>query len=192
MISAKMLGMLAVAFVAGAFFASPVPQAIAAVIATDVQCAGCVGTADLAGNAVTSTKIKDGEVKTEDIAAGAIGTVRLKDNDVKAQDLAPDSVGASELQGVTKLIFAQCTISSSNPLPAGGISAGWVCAALGALENDSAVGTVDGGDSRCFEVTRVQPGYLGSTDSVIIDIHNVCSTPQTPGTLNIGVIVFHK
>ena len=46
------------AFVAGAsIFASPVPQAIAAVIATDVQCTGCVGANDIATSAVTTTKL---------------------------------------------------------------------------------------------------------------------------------------
>jgi len=85
------------AFAAGGFVMSPVPQAIAAVIATDVQCTGCIGTADLAGNAVTSAKIKDGEIKTDDIAASAVGSLRIKDNDVKAQDIAPNGVGTSEI-----------------------------------------------------------------------------------------------
>ena len=97
MINAKMLGMLAAAFVAGSFFASPELRAYASTIANDVICTGCVGTADLAGNAVTSAKIKDGEVKSEDIALSAIGSARIKDNDVKAQDIAPSAVGTSEI-----------------------------------------------------------------------------------------------
>lgn len=76
MISVRIATIIALgAFAAGGFVMSPVPQAIAAVIATDVQCTGCVGTADLGGNAVTSAKLKDGEVKTEDIAASAIGSM---------------------------------------------------------------------------------------------------------------------
>lgn len=85
MISIKYTLIIAVgAFVAGSFFASPLPEAIAVIIATDVQCTGCVGTSDLATNGVTSLKIKDGEVKTDDIALSAIGSTRIKDNDVKA------------------------------------------------------------------------------------------------------------
>ena len=71
-------------------------QAIAAVIATDVQCAGCVGTSDLAGNAVTAAKIKD--------------------NEVKAAEIATDAVGAAELQGVTKLLFGQCVPTNAQIL----------------------------------------------------------------------------
>src|ERR1044071_1599412 len=88
MISLKMGLAMAAMFAAGSFLAPPVQQAIAAVIATDVQCTGCVGTSDISGNAITAAKIKDGEVK--------------------AADIATDAVGAAEIQGVTKLLFGQC------------------------------------------------------------------------------------
>src|SRR5919204_471918 len=94
MISIKVASIMAIAgFAAGSFFAPPVQQAIAAVIATDVQCTGCVGTPDLAGNAVTAAKVKDGEIK--------------------AAEIATDAVGAAELQGVTKLLFGQCVLSDT-------------------------------------------------------------------------------
>ena len=54
MISLKVGIIMAAMFAAGAFLAPPVQQAIAAVIATDVQCTGCVGTSDVAGNAITA------------------------------------------------------------------------------------------------------------------------------------------
>ncbi len=61
MISTKIASIIAIAaFAAGSLFSPPVQQAIAAVIATDVQCTGCVGTSDVAGNAITAAKIKDG------------------------------------------------------------------------------------------------------------------------------------
>src|SRR5574338_302778 len=105
MTSVKIASILAVAaFAAGSFLASPVQQAIAAVIATDVQCTGCIGTSDVAGSTVTSAKIKDGEVK--------------------AADIATDAVGAAEIQGVTKLLFGQCAPTSSEattPVTAGGL-----------------------------------------------------------------------
>lgn len=93
----KLWGLLAVAFVAGTFLASPELRAYASTIANDVICNGCVGTADLAGNAITSAKIKDGEVRTDDIAAGAVGSLRIKDNDVKTQDIAPGAVTKAKL-----------------------------------------------------------------------------------------------
>ena len=80
MISTRITAIIAVvAFAAGGFVMSPVPQAIAAVIATDVQCTGCVGTADLAGNAVTSAKIAGSAVQSSDI----------KDKGIAAIDIAP-------------------------------------------------------------------------------------------------------
>src|SRR5215510_14055412 len=96
----KVLGMLIAAFVAGAsIFASPVPQAIAAVIATDVQCTGCVGASDIASSAVTTTKL----------ASNSVNGGKISDGTISAADLGADSVGASELKGVSKLIFAQCS-----------------------------------------------------------------------------------
>src|SRR5574338_587180 len=102
MISTKLASIIAIAaFAGGSLFAPPVQQAIAAVIATDVQCTGCVGSSDLAGNAVTAAKIKDGEVKAAEIAANAVGS----------SEIAADAVGANEIQGVTKLMFQKYVLN---------------------------------------------------------------------------------
>jgi|GEM_PF-2510756 hypothetical protein len=93
----KLLGLIAVAFAAGAFFTSPVPQAIAAVIATDVQCTGCVGTSDLAGNAVTAAKIKDGEVKTADIGSSAVTSAKIASGGVGNTDIASNAVTGDKI-----------------------------------------------------------------------------------------------
>ena len=153
MVSPRIATFIAIAaFAAGGFVMSPVPQAIAAVIATDVQCTGCVGTADLAGNAITSAKIKDGEVKTDDIAVSAVGSARIKDNDVKAQDLAPDSVGGSELQGVSKLIFVDCSISDTNSYNTNQGNARH-CTAAGAYYDDRAV--VSNNGNLCYVMESI-------------------------------------
>src|SRR6185503_8151633 len=91
-----------VGFVAGgSIFASPVPQAIAAIVATDVQCTGCVGVNDLASSAVTTTKL----------ASNSVNGGKITDGTISAADLGADSVGASEIKGVNKLIFASCTLT---------------------------------------------------------------------------------
>ena len=195
MISVRIATIIAVAaFAAGGFAMSPVPQAIAAVIATDVQCTGCVGTADLTGNAVTSVKIKDGEVKTDDIAVSAVGSARIKDNDVKAQDLAPDSVGGSELQGVAKLLFAQCNTSDVVGLPA--LDGGFIitrCSVSGADTDDSVIATLNGGTSDfCFDAGRA---YVESSNVVAVMIRDYCETPDPiKYTTNkpLSVVVFDK
>jgi len=195
MISVKYASIFAVAaFAAGSFLAPPVQQAIAAVIATDVQCTGCVGTTDLAGNGVTSAKIKDGEVTTNDIAVSAIGSARIKDNDVKAQDIATDAVGAAELQGVTKLIFAQCETSSiigQKALEGGLIIAR--CTVNGADTDDSVLASMGGGFTDfCFDTGRA---YVESSNTVAVWLRDHCETPD-PITYNtnnpVSIIVYDK
>jgi hypothetical protein len=95
MISPKIFGIgIVAAFVAGTFLAPPVQQAIAAVIATDVQCTGCVGTADIGGNAITAAKIKDSEVKTADIAGGAVNSAKIADGTVSYGDVSRSLIAA--------------------------------------------------------------------------------------------------
>src|SRR4026209_2465491 len=98
MISVKIASIIAVAaFAVGGFILSPVPQAIAAVIATDVQCTGCVGTTDIAGNGVTAAKIKDGEVKTAEIGTGAVTNGKIANNSVGTLKIIDESVAAVDI-----------------------------------------------------------------------------------------------
>ena len=97
MISVKTSLFLLATFIAGAFVASPVPQAIAAIIATDVQCTGCVGTADMAGNAVTSLKIKDGEVKSADLASNVVTSAKIASNTVQSSDIRDGTIEAVDI-----------------------------------------------------------------------------------------------
>jgi hypothetical protein len=170
MINAKMVGLLVAAFVAGSFFASPVPAAIAAVIATDVQCTGCVGTADLAGNAITAAKIKD--------------------NEVKAAEIATDAVGAAEIQGVTKLLFGQCvptTTQKTMTVPVGQ-ALEVTCNITGVDGDDSFSATLDHSQI-CFEASS----GLASTDKISVFVKNDCSVPASMGSnASIAVIVFDK
>lgn len=170
MISVKYASIIAVAaFAAGAFSASPVPQAIAAVIATDVQCNGCVGTSDLAGNAVTAAKIKDGEVK--------------------AAEIATDAVGAAELAGVTKLLFGECTITSNAQIIGGGVTAP-ACAISGVDPDDRAIAILNHstGSSICLNILAANP----DAGEVFVQIKNGCTNPVTPGTVKIGIMVYDK
>jgi len=172
MISLKYAIVMAVgAFAAGSFFAPPVQQAIAAVIATDVQCAGCVGTSDLAGNAVTAAKVKDGEIK--------------------AAEIATDAVGAAELQGVTKLLFGECTITSNTLKDSGGVIDSF-CAISGVDSDDRAIAiknSVTGATAdRCFDIVLAQP----VTNQVNLVIVNQCGFQSTLGTAKIGIMVYDK
>lgn len=182
MISVKYASIIAVAaFVAGSFFASPELRAYASTIANDVICNGCVGTSDLAGNAVTAAKIKDGEVKAAEIAANAVGS----------NEISTDAVGASELAGVTKLLFGQCAADSSEgtAMIQPDIQALQVgCTISGVDADDSAIAVRNGGNF-CFEVRAA----FASPNLVIVQLINACSTSQQLGTgAEFGVIVFDK
>jgi len=169
MISVKYALIMAVgAFAAGSFFASPLPEAIASTIANDVICSGCVGTSDLAGNAVTAAKIKDGEVKAAEIATNAVGS----------SEIAANAVGASEIQGVTKLIFQKCVLSEAQRSTSigPGTGLGITCFLPGAASGDSAIVSLYS-PVECFAVTSVQPG----TDTIEVDFVNSCNQIANAG-----------
>jgi hypothetical protein len=170
MVSAKIASIIAVAaFATGTFFTSPVQEALAAVIATDVQCTGCVGSSDLAGNAVTAAKIKDGEVK--------------------AAEIATDAVGAAELAGVTKLLFGECAITSNAQIIGGGVTSP-SCAISGVDPDDRAIAILNHSDSGfiCLNISAANP----DVGEVFVIIKNGCTNPVTPGTVKIGIMVYDK
>src|SRR5215510_9372617 len=166
---------IAIAFAAGAFISSPELRAYAA-------------------NTVFSSDIVDGEVKTADLASSAVTTSKLASNSVNggkvadqslsAADLGPDSVGASEMKGVTKLIFAQCTLPSTNNVPPGGF-AEISCSVPGADSDDFAIAQSND-ENVCISVTKASPG----TNIVTLYALNEC--PGTGGLngTQLGLIVW--
>jgi|GEM_PF-807333 len=193
MISTRIAIVIAVgAFAAGSFFAPPVQQAIAAVIATDVQCTGCVGTTDIAGNGVTAAKIKDGEVKTAEIGTGAVtngkiannsvGTLKIIDESVAAVDIGPDAVGASEIMGVSKLLFVGCKLTDNTSR---GTNQGnnAYCSAPGAYYDDRVIVTNNGNFCYVMEAIATQ-------DNVTVHYTNICSSLSPLGTVDVSIIVF--
>jgi len=168
--TSKWLAIVAVALVTGSFLASPELRAYASTIANDVICNGCVGTTDLAGNSVTAAKIKDAEVKAAEIAA--------------------DAVGASEIQGVTKLIFAQCsptaTQKSATTPPQTGFAV--QCSVSGSDSDDSASATLND-TSHCFRVASADP----ANNLVNVTVKNECTFNASLGALSsIALIVYDK
>jgi len=78
-------------------FADGVDDAGAAGPASDVVCAQCVGTTDIATSAVTAALIATDAVGAAEIVAGAVGSAEVLDNSLTAADLAASSVTNSEL-----------------------------------------------------------------------------------------------
>lgn len=170
MINAKMAGLMAAVFVAGSFVSSPELRAYAA-------------------NTVFSSDIVDGEVKTPDLANNAVTAAKIKDGEVKAAEIATDAVGASEIQGVTKLIFAQCRANNSvanTPVDAGKQIA--VPCSIGGVDiDDSAVVTMNTGVV-CFDIMKSEVNISG----VLIILENECGTTVSLSNAQFGVIVYDK
>jgi hypothetical protein len=171
MISMKIGAVIAAAFIAGAFVASPELRAYAA-------------------NTIASGDIIDGQVKTADLANSAVTAAKVKDGEIKAAEIAADAVGASELQGVTKLLFGQCVVSSSegssNIMPGNGILI--ICSINGVDSDDTAVAMINGVGS-CFEARQAST----SSNQVAVVAVNECTTTQQIGTGKIvGIMVFDK
>ncbi len=160
MINAKIAAMLVAAFAVGSFVASPELRAYA--VAT-------IGSADIIDESIRSVDIMNGEVKKADIGA--------------------DAVGGSEIAGVTKLLFGQCTPSESESSVSVGFRALVLvtCSVKGAEYKDSAIVTYNGG-SACFDVARA----LAGPDFVGVFLRNNCEFKESLGPGNIGIIVFDK
>jgi hypothetical protein len=87
--TSKWLAIVAVAFVAGSFIASPELRAFAANTVRSIDIVdGEVKTADLGNNAVTSPKIKDGEVKMAELGSNSVNSAKIKDGSVAYADLS--------------------------------------------------------------------------------------------------------
>ena len=159
----KIVGIVAAAFVAGSFVASPELRAFAA-------------------NTVGSADIIDGSIQSIDIGTGQ----------VKAADIGTDAVSADELKGVTKLLFGQCVLSDAvkmAPVTAGGFLQP-TCNISGVDTDDSAIATLNGSPSNCFIVAHTQQG--NGIVIVQIRNNCSITTSIGASTAPIGIIVFDK
>lgn len=64
--------------------------------AADVVCSGCVGTSDLAANAVTSGRIADGGVRVQDLANGAVTNSKIATSAVNSSKIKDGTVGKAD------------------------------------------------------------------------------------------------
>jgi hypothetical protein len=171
MISIKIGAVIVAAFIAGAFVASPEFRAYAA-------------------NTVSSIDIIDGQVKTADLAANAVTAAKVKDGEIKAAEIATDAVGAAELQGVTKLLFAQCKPTNSKDLVIGNqVVLEMSCSVSGADTDDTVMATLNT-DNACLSAAQA---WVHSSGMVKVGVKNDCTFASTwPSGTTIAVIVYDK
>jgi hypothetical protein len=76
---------------------APKQLAEATAAATDLVCNGCVGTTDIASNAVTTGKIANGQVKAPDIATDAVTAAEIGSSQVGNSEIADDAVTSAKI-----------------------------------------------------------------------------------------------
>jgi hypothetical protein len=145
---------------------------------------GAVGTTKLGANAVRTSNVGNDAITNSKIINNAVTTSKILDGEVGAADIGDDAVGAGELQGVTKLIFAECTYSFISEVNPGSVQTE-SCSVTGVDSDDNVVATLkDSVD--CFVLEKVST----STDMVNVHLINVCSAAAIPGTFPVSIIAY--
>src|SRR5437867_6624628 len=198
MIGLKIGGIIVAAFIAGAFVASPELRAYAAntVYSTDIVdgevknpdiAAGAVTNSKIAGNSISNTKIQNNAITLPKIAANSVDGSKILDNSITAADIGPDAVRASELAGVSRLIFgAPCTITFL--ANSGGIGP-FDCPAPGAKIGDHVVATLQS-DWVCGDTPLLHSARVVNNDKATLAI--VWNTSCGPDTVEASVIVYQN
>ncbi|HEX9319291.1 MAG TPA: hypothetical protein VF884_10175 [Nitrososphaeraceae archaeon] len=165
-----------------------------------------IGTSNIANNAVTSPKIRDGEVKTPDIANNAVDTSKISNGAVETNDLADDAVTSQKiddgsitiadlspgivntetekLKAVSQIIFNSCSIDFPS-IPAQQISFAF-CPVIGAKTGDKVIVTSQ--DEASGLVT--QSASVNATDLVRISVRNPNFIATDPPKISWAMIIF--
>ena len=120
--------------------------------ATDLNCAQCVGPADIAVDAVNSAKIDDGSIKTIDLSANSVTTANIAKSAVTAAKLSPgirEQLDGAIAQIQFEFVLTQAVTASSAACPVDkfAVSASCSCSSNGGANNYGVlVGCATAGD----------------------------------------------
>jgi hypothetical protein len=165
-----------------------------------------IGTGNIANNAITSPKIRNGEVKTQDIANNAITTSKISNGAVESSDLATDAITSEKIEDgsiisadlspgiinteteklktVSEIIFNSCSIDFSS-IPAQQVAYAF-CPVIGAKIGDKVI--VTNQDVASGLVT--QSASVNATDLVRIAIRNLNFQAADPPKISWAMIIF--
>jgi hypothetical protein len=165
-----------------------------------------IGTSNIANNAITSPKIRDGGVKTPDISNNAITTSKISNGAVEAKDLATDAVNSEKiedgsitaadlspgiistetekLKSVSEIIFNACSIDFPS-IPAQQVTFAF-CPVIGAKIGDKVIVTNQDDASGLL----TQSASVNATDLVRIAIRNPNFYAADPPKISWAMIVF--
>jgi hypothetical protein len=88
---------ISVGYILALAILAPEQLAEATAAATDLVCDKCVGTTDIADNAVTTGKIANGQVKAPDIATDAVTAAEIGSSQVGNSEIADDAVTSAKI-----------------------------------------------------------------------------------------------
>ncbi len=130
-----------------------------------LDCNGCVDSDDIGSN----------QVKSLQISAGAVGT----------SEIAENAVTGSEIDGISKLFFGECTATFTNVISGASTSAG--CPLNGFNSGDNIIVLDNPSIANCFVV-----GGVGTAlDNLpVILANNLCGSDVVSQTVTYSVIVF--
>jgi hypothetical protein len=172
------LGVVAFASLAiGAFAASAELRAFAA---------ATISSADIVDESLLSVDVKNGEIKGPDLAGNSVTSGKIKDGEVKVNDIGADSIGASELIGVTRLLFAECQFED-NVSRAPGEWYDASCAVPGTTAGDRVV-VSRSTDFNCYDIN----GAYTTDGFVHVKGRNDCDHSAALGKTWFSIIVFAK
>lgn len=184
-----------VAACAAAFSAAGLAQS-----ATDVTCTGCVGETDLASQAVTTTKIKDGTIKAADIQNGSVTSDKIANGTVAKKDLTPQLAGLID-NAVTNITIQRVEATGASvagaECPSGRIPVSASCECddangarnLGVLFSCTTSGS--GAVSACFEEARsfnpTKAVPLAIVRAICLGATTADGTPWVPTSTGLAV-----
>lgn len=155
-----------------------------------------VVTKDTTGTQVDAVIVSNGylirQIGSNDLADNSVTTnqfsSKLADGAVTTNKIASDAVTADKISGISKLIFATCSIDFP-PIPAQKTLAG-ACAVPGASEasGDRVIVTDNGPDFNVY----VTGARVVGVDNVNIVLRNDGSTTTDVPALTFSILVFHQ
>lgn len=181
---------VSVGFVTSLAILAPQRLAEAAITATDVICDGCIGTTDLANNAVTSAKIGNGQVHNSDIGSSAVTSAKIADGTIVSSDMADQAIISTKIadSAVTSSKLAGGAVKPNVHIVRGG--AVWLAPGdiKTATVSCQAAEVLSGGGFDSYPDVNVYRSYPQDADTWILYAKSTggSSLPLVPYALCIG------
>jgi len=142
-------------------------------------------TSEIADNAITTKKIKNGQVKSIDIKNNAVKTNKIRDGTITSVDIADGAITGSKIDGTSKLLFRECSATFTNVAPMRFGDA--ACQVPGLASGDNVIITDNDMSPNCM----IFGGLSSSLVNLIqLEAFNGCPNTVTQTVVDYSVIIF--